>query len=182
MPLPSKIMDSARRLLLTERLVMNQLRLARSTKSAQFRSLAPALCESGNRFSKIPVPAFGPLLSHTGAVEGRDERIYWPGVAAANCAAWADATECRNLLSDSLASIAGPNHPVALIFHPEECGLSVRSDALIALWPKLHARFYGTLWVVSRKPADWLIEVSYTDQELCYVADLRKSGSVQKEV
>lgn len=145
-----------------------QQRLRRADESRTFRALAPELCAIGVRFSKLPpqgcVRALGTLIDGP----GQDERLLWAYIAAGQCRSWSTSSERDGILRTALIALSAPADAIAVIWHPAQAGLSIRSDLLQQSLAIVFAGLSETIWLVAANGGKWLIEVSVSDHEICW--------------
>lgn len=165
-------MQETQRYRLLQRRRMLQLRLERQEHTRQFRGIAPALHARGLRFRKLLAASLSPWLAVTARLPGRDERIDWPLVPDCSCHAWQDASECARQLERALLACAGLEGRVLVVFNPFEAALVIHARDLVAAWPDIHDALYESTWIVPCDRRPWLIEVSPSDRELCYAAEV----------
>lgn len=149
-------------------------RLRRTDESRTFRALAPELCALGVRFSKLPpqgcVRALGTLIDGP----GQDERLLWTYIAAGQCRSWSTSSERDGILRTALVALSTPADAIAVIWHPAQAGLRIRSDLLQQSVATVFAGLSETIWLVAAKGGEWLIEVSVSDCEICWTPTVRQ--------
>lgn len=156
---------------LRQRRAMLQLRLARQRHAQTARELARSLHGAGlRRLSRLP-PARGlALLAPFAHWPAQDERFVWTGIAGARCASWSDSDERDALFRRALAECAPADQRIVLLFHTVESGLVLDSGEASRVATLLLEPLHATVWVLPLRGHPWLIELSFGDSELCWLA------------
>ena len=160
--------EQQRRRILERKRELLKLKLHRGKESRTFRALAPELCALGVRFSRLPpracVRALGTLVDGP----GQDERLLWAEIARGRCQHWSTGDEKNGILRTALKALSSPSDAVAVIWHPVQAGLRIRSGALQQVIGTVFAELSETIWLVAANGGTWLIEVSTSDREICW--------------
>ena len=147
-----------------------QLRLRRQQQARQFRALAPALRATGvRRLSRLPPVRVQALSRAKLNLPGRDERLYWPEIPEGRCESWQDADARDAAFAGALRACFPPSGRLVFIFSPFESGLVLGCADAIAHATRLLDACNGTLWIVALTGTPGLVEVSYSDDEVCWL-------------
>lgn len=147
-----------------------QLRIRRKDEARQFRELAPLLRAAGlRRFSRLPSTRIRELAPRALHLPGRDERFYWPEIPGGACGSWHEDSARDEMFVRALQASFAPSTRLLLVFHTVESGLVLAREDAIAHASLLLDRLYGTLWVIPKDGSPGLVEVSFSDNEVCWL-------------
>lgn len=102
----------------------------------------------------------------------QDERLIWWNIDGSHRAVWERTNERNDLLRDALEVCTQASDRLVVIQHTSEAGLSISAADLLQTVPHVLAAAQETVWITARSIGHWLIEVSFTDKELCYAQHL----------
>lgn len=168
-------MDAARskRDALLRKRELAQLRLKRRREAEFYRYLAPRLCTAGlTHFSRVPAVECLRLMTNFAHLPAQDERLVWWNIDSSHRAVWETGKERDDLLRVALEACTQANERLVVIQHTSEAGLSISAGDLIEAVPRVLEAAHETVWITARSFGQWLIEVSFTDKELCYAQHL----------
>ena len=156
---------------LRARRVRLQARVRRQEEARQFRALAPLLRAAGvRRFSRLPSSRVREVAGNRLSLPGRDERFYWPEIPDGQCTTWRNDDERDRAFADALAACFAPSERLLLISHTAESVLVLGCADAMAQARLLLEHIRGiSLWVITRSGAPGLVEVSFSDQEVCWL-------------
>jgi hypothetical protein len=146
-----------------------QARLRRQDEARQFRALAPLLRAAGvRRLSRMPRRRIREAAGDRLSLPGRDERFYWPEIPDGTCMQWRDDSERDRIFAGALAACFAPSERLLFIFHTAESALVLGCADAIAHAAVVLDYAYDSLWIISRSGAPGLVEVAFTDDEVCW--------------
>ena len=148
-----------------------QARVRRQEEARRFRALAPLLRAAGvRRFSRLPSSRVREVAGDRLSLPGRDERFYWPEIPEGRCVAWRNEGERNQAFADALSACFAPSERLLFIVHTYESVLVLGFEDAIAQAGLLLDRAHGgSVWVITRLGAPGLVEVSFSDQEVCWL-------------
>ena len=147
-----------------------QLRLRRQQQARQFRALAQPLRDAGvRRLSRLPPERVQALSRARLNLPGRDERLYWPGIPEGTCRSWQEPRTRDAAFEAALRACFASPARLLVIFSPFESGLVLACADAIAQATRLLDACNGTLWIVALAGTPGLVEVSYSDNEVCWL-------------
>jgi hypothetical protein len=147
-----------------------QLRLKRQADSAQARDLARRLHAAGiRRMSRLPAARAREALAPFAALPERDERFFWPDISLHQRSTWDGERERDGAFSTAIRECFCAEQRLVLVFHPWQSALVVSAADLLGRRALLLEHLYETLWVVPLNGPPALVEVSVSDQEVCWL-------------
>lgn len=159
---------------LRKRRELLQLRLRRQDESRQFRPLAMQLYAKGlRRFSRLPPSRARELIAPFAHLPAQDERFHWPDIPGHACARWDTDSERSDCFRAALRACFPASARLALILHTSESGLVVGAQDAIDHADTLLAGLHAEVWVVSKRGPGGLVELSFIDQECCWLSPQR---------
>lgn len=162
-------MGSSTREQLIKKRELAQLRRKRQLESAFYRSIAPKLCDTKvAHFCRVPAVDCARLMDRFSHLPAQDERLTWWDIQGSQRAPWDGPVERDDLVREALRACAQTDERVVLIQHTSEAGLSIGSTDLVKNLPDVLSAANGTVWITSKWAKPWLVEVSFTDKEVCY--------------
>jgi hypothetical protein len=148
-----------------------QLKLRRRDEARQARELGRRLYAQGvRRLSRLPPARAQALVAPFVHWPGRDERFYWPEIPGHVCRYWQDDTQRDAAFREALRANFPAGARLALVFHPYESALAVGREDLLAHAATVLADGYAAWWIVALKAPSKLVEVCFSDDEVCWVA------------
>jgi hypothetical protein len=146
-----------------------QARVKRQEEARKFRVLAPLLRAAGlRRLSRLPARRIREVAGGRLSLPGRDERFYWPEIPDGTCVPWRGPGERDRIFAEALAACFAPSERLLFIFHTAESALVLGCADAIAHAGVVLDHACGGLWVISRSGAPGLVEVSLSDDEVCW--------------
>ena len=147
-----------------------QARFARQKEAAEFRELAPRLRAAGvRRLSRMPSPRLREVSAQALHLPGRDERFYWPEIPAGHCVGWRDEAERDAAFVRALRACFAPDTRLLCIFTPWRSALVLGCSDAIAHANLLMEHGGWRLWLIPRSGGPGLVEVSHSDDEVCWL-------------
>lgn len=149
-----------------------QARLRRADESREFRALAPALRAAGvRRLCRMPPARSTTLVVQFDHLPARNERFYWHEIAGGKCVGFDTPTERNEAFVAALHACFAPATRLACIFHTSESSLVLGCDAAVAHADLLLHSLKETLWVTPTTGAPRLVEVSFSDRQVCWLTE-----------
>lgn len=166
-----------RRAELQRRRELAQLRRRRQVESKFYRRLAPKLCSAGvSQFSRVPAIECARLMNNFSHLPAQDERLIWWDISGSRCASWEEFEDRDEILLAALKDCTVPDERLVVIQHTSEAGLSILGASLVATVSEVLFAAQETVWIISKAGRPWIIEVSFTDKEVCYARFILQSG------
>jgi hypothetical protein len=107
-------------------------------------------------------------------VPAQAERLIWWQIAGAHRAIWESSEERDELVRAALDTCAEASKRLIVIPHTSEAGLSLSTADLRAVVSSVLSAARETVWITARLGSEaWLIEISFTDKEVCFAQSLR---------
>jgi hypothetical protein len=148
-----------------------QLRLRRRELARRFRVLAPKLRAAGvRRLSPLPPARARALIAPFAHWPGRDERFYWAEIPGHHWASWDTGAEPDAVFREALRTCFQEGERLAFVFHTAQTALVLGWEDAIAHAGTLLPELYGSVWIVSARQPELLLEVCPGDRELCWRA------------
>ena len=136
-------------------------------------ALAPVLRAYGpGRVSRLPPRRVLDLIAPFQHLPARDERFDWTRIAEGACDSW-ETPEARDEAFRRALDASFPAQArLALVFHTAEYAVVLGMDAALALARTILDACHDTLWVVALGGGAGLVEVSFSEREVCWGARL----------
>lgn len=153
---------------LRQRRTAMQRRLARQREAATFRQIAQRL-DRCCRISRIPAARVAELVKDYATLPLRDERFFWPDIAAHMSVGFETDAERDRSFRHALSSSFSMDDRLACIFHTADSALSIRCSDLMQYAPSILDPLHDLIWVINPLEAGSLVEVSLIDREVCWL-------------